>query len=465
MVDNFRFCGFGSFFVWTYCPQRRLFENKVIHPLSFECSLPPTFSPQDYRRRKRLKLKSLAWARHQKERLQFHPRVYAKHAVNARDWRESAQLNPWEGLWDKIPYELWGWDPSHWYNQKYHLDSFDGCLTLDSFCSSLDPIRFHRFERATNVLAFETSLPTKQKAFIAADRIRGSDNSCVPSAKFYSITEENTPIVIDSGASMSISPFAKDFVGEFTRFDKQVDGISEEVAIEGVGDVEWTVLDSFGKKGTIRTTCYLMPRAKIRLFSPQKYLQDTHSDGTYFLNSSHCTLDLVKGPTLKFVYDKFNNLPLAPTFKPTEKTTSLSFVTSNLPEGVQCITLLEEETNKNLTRAQKELLHWHWRLGHASQKRVQGLMRKNVHTNEQIIVPSVQKASSCDRPMCSACRLARANRNLAHLQSRHPAPDMIIRVNDLVSLWTSTCATLEEDSLILEGRKRTRSAIAVASSR
>ena len=102
--------------------------------------------------------------------------------------------------------------------------------------------------------------------------------------------------------------------------------------------------------------------------------------------------------------------------------------------------MLHEESNQNLTRAQKDLLHWHWRLGHASQKRVQGLMRKNVHTDEQLIVPNVKKASSCFRLLCTACRLARTHRNSAHLPPRHPAPDMLIRANDLLP---GDCASVE----------------------
>ena len=84
-----------------------------------------------------------------------------------------------------------------------------------------------------------------------------------------------------------------------------------------------------------------------------------------------------------------------------------------------------------MTRPQKDLLYWHWRLGHASQRRVQGLMRKNPHSGQQIIFPSQKKAASCDPPMCTACRLARGNRNKNHLQPRQPAPDMVIRSNDL----------------------------------
>ena len=165
--------------------------------------------------------------------------------------------------------------------------------------------------------------------------------------------------------------------------------------------------DHHGNKGIIRTLCYYMAKAKIRLFSPQTYLRNNNSNCACVLTKDYCLLDLECGKKLKFIYDKYSDLPMAPTAPPFFQSSTLATVIDPLPEGVQANAMLHDESNQNLTRAQKDLLHW--RLGHASQKRVQGLMRKNIHTNEQIIVPSVRKAASCFRPLCTACRLARAH--------------------------------------------------------
>ena len=170
--------------------------------------------PQDYRRRKRIKLKSLAWARHHKECLYFHPRVYAQHAANNRDWRAFAQKNTWGDLWDNLPYEIWGWDPSHWYNQRHEHDTFDDCLAFDLLCSSIDPLTFHHFEVDTNRLAYKSMLTPRHHAFIAADQMKGGPHA---SAKFYSASSDNVTLVIDSGASTSVTPFFDDFVGKYAR--------------------------------------------------------------------------------------------------------------------------------------------------------------------------------------------------------------------------------------------------------
>ena len=85
--------------------------------------------------------------------------------------------------------------------------------------------------------------------------------------------------------------------------NQKVDGITEEATIEGVGPVEWTVYDDFGNKGVMKTMCFYMPEAKIRLFSPQKYLMDKKSDGVCVLSKDHCTMSLDVGKKLRFTYD------------------------------------------------------------------------------------------------------------------------------------------------------------------
>ena len=71
----------------------------------FRFFLDTTFCPQLHRTRPRIKLKSLAWARHHKERLLFPPKVYAKHVANVRDWKQAATQHKWGGNWDELPYK------------------------------------------------------------------------------------------------------------------------------------------------------------------------------------------------------------------------------------------------------------------------------------------------------------------------------------------------------------------------
>ena len=86
----------------------------------------------------------------------------------------------------------------------------------------------------------------------------------------------NTPVVLDTGASFSLSPYKSDFVGPLRRSDvPSLKGLSATTTVEGIGTVEWTIRDVFGLVRTIRVSAYYVPQATIRLFSPQVYFQET----------------------------------------------------------------------------------------------------------------------------------------------------------------------------------------------
>ena len=75
------------------------------------------------------------------------------------------------------------------------------------------------------------------------------------------------------------------------------------------------------------------------------------------------------------------------------------------------------DENQNLTRAQKELLLWHWKLGIGT-SRVQELMRghqaKDPHGKhtwmEPVIKPKFAASASCPIPKCQSYELARAKK-------------------------------------------------------
>ena len=90
-------------------------------------------------------------------------------------------------------------------------------------------------------MAYESLLTPHHHAFIAADQIKGAPHA---SSNFYFVSSDNVPVVIDSGASISVTLFFDDFVRKYARLkDHKVDRITEEAIIEGVGEAEWTVYD------------------------------------------------------------------------------------------------------------------------------------------------------------------------------------------------------------------------------
>jgi hypothetical protein len=71
-----------------------------------------------------------------------------------------------------------------------------------------------------------------------------------------------------------------------------------------------------------------------------------------------------------------------------------------------------KQANSNLSPGQKELLLWHYRLGHIGIAQVQSLLQKprtNSFNDQQIriISPSNNKSSHCHPPLCSSCQYAK----------------------------------------------------------
>ena len=119
------------------------------------------------------------------------------------------------------------------------------------------------------------------------------------------------PIVLDTGASVSITPLASDFVTPIQPMPgSSVRGLSSSISIAGIGFVEWTLRDVNGNVATVRTKAYHIPEAEVRLFSPQVYFQENNA-GSYLITKDSTVLTLADGLEMTFPYFLGNNLPMA----------------------------------------------------------------------------------------------------------------------------------------------------------
>ena len=100
---------------------------------------------------------------------------------------------------------------------------------------------------------------------------------------YHAPVEDNAiPIVIDTGASRSISPIWSDFT-TFTKFNHSLHGIPAETRIEGEGMTSWDISDQHGVTSTVQTLAFYVPNASIRLYS---YLTMDHTGIELTLSSS-----------------------------------------------------------------------------------------------------------------------------------------------------------------------------------
>jgi hypothetical protein len=137
---------------------------------------------------------------------------------------------------------------------------------------------------------------------------------CVASTSksvYLGLNAADTPIIIDSGASLSISPHRGVFAGDIEQLNSTIQGISTGTSIEGVGTVSWTFKDVFGTIKIIETHAYHIPDAGVRLFSPKVYFQEQQA-GSYLMNSTNTVITTADDCTLALGYQLGSNIPMIP---------------------------------------------------------------------------------------------------------------------------------------------------------
>jgi hypothetical protein len=242
---------------------------------------------------------------------------------------------------------------------------------------------------------------------------------------YISTNNKELPIVIDTGASSSITPIPTDFITEIAKADlqelKQVNGTT---AVCGQGTVLWPIEDVDGVRRSITTDAYYVPDAGIRLFSPQDYIRKNKTamlvcgcDGILFT--------LKCGTILRFPFNKSNNLPFMLTqesLREQKGSHLLSSVDTMTSFGIYNSLLdrsIFNRDNFNLNPAQCELLKWHCRWCHCDLNRVRMILSKprqpkdSVKTGvsiPQMVFPSVIGTTTCLPFCCEACQYAKQKR-------------------------------------------------------
>ena len=208
-------------------------------------------------------------------------------------------------------------------------------------------------------------------------------------------------IIWDSGASVCITPDKKDFIEYNSSSNlKQVKTMGGKASqVVGEGYVLWSIHDTRGMLRHLKLKAYHIPSATTRLLSTSSLLQ-TYKEETITVNDAALLLsgkpgDPTRNPILAY-YNPVTNLPttLMYRYQDTQKPAELLANTASVVHSSNC----------NPNNAEKELLKWHYRLGHLSFKKIQHLMRTGVLSNTEAS-RSLHTASSKIRhpPKCAAC--------------------------------------------------------------
>jgi len=240
------------------------------------------------------------------------------------------------------------------------------------------------------------------------------------------------PVIWDSGASVTISPDKSDFVGSMVSPSAitQLKGIAKGLRIEGQGTVRWCVHDAFGNLRTLTLPAYYVPKIRIRLLSTTSLLQ-SYGNETIKVEADKLTLSGIDGdPSRNPVVARVNpdnNLPTSEAYRHKD--------TLHAADALNATITAVNEMNFNLTEPEKELLRWHYRLGHMSFKKIQFLLRSGVLSRGDSKRRLHQAACNIKMPpKCAACQYGKQHRRPAAGKISTTVRDHsgVLKKNDLV---------------------------------
>ena len=240
--------------------------------------------------------------------------------------------------------------------------------------------------------------------------------------------QKTVELTFDTGATRTSVGIRSDFV-EFAeaQVSQKLDGIAAGLSIKGQGIVEYHMSSDEGIDFVLRLKAFYVPDLNnTRLVSPQGIRTAEGHRGSFVAHCNdedpnsfaellirHDKTGWQKSTPVHVTtvqYNPRNNLPThTGTFKETEEFHGEAL------EAALCVT---EETNTNLTGAQKELLRWHFRLGHVGFQHIQWLVRSG-----KLLVTNPKAVANCDLPKCASCEFGKATRRATKTLKQKAVPE------------------------------------------
>jgi len=228
-------------------------------------------SSRTTRRRSRWKRREPWFGRAQRRKARWRHCHYARKSTeNKWEWADTAP--DW---WDD-------WYRTYGRYKFLHVDTYG--RHFDEFCRPMSDTEFELLMFGSHDLF---SRKTQYDwGFLSLTEPLGL-NTVAPSTvrdcfqAYYAGTDgdKDLPIVFDTGATISVSPYENDFVTwESTNVnDLSLRGVTTDTTVKGSGTVEWQICDNSGTVHAIRTCAYYVPNATAQLFSPTAYFRQAEN--------------------------------------------------------------------------------------------------------------------------------------------------------------------------------------------
>ena len=299
----------------------------------------------------------------------------------------------------------------------WFLSDFNPAIAARAMTSPLIAGGIH-FTPATLQISGNLPHPTPVSTF---SQVLPAILSYLPAFRCHNniLTTEQYQLIVDTGASVCITPCRSDFIS-YRPSKVKIKDLSKSNSVEGEGVVRWVITDSEGKPCTIELPGYHIPNADIKLLSPQVLL--ALNGGQLIQTAKNITISLDDGPTFEANYHPSNNLPylkLAETTKSSFWANTFDVNDLSTSDFTRVCNIMADN-NINMSAAQKEVALWHHRLSHVALPVVQTLMAnrrwtiaKGGSAKECPIIKCKQKRGPvCDiKDMkCPTCQMAKQHR-------------------------------------------------------
>jgi hypothetical protein len=229
-------------------------------------------------------------------------------------------------------------------------------------------------------------------------------------------------VIIDTGASVCISPHQSDF-GTYASSKMKIKDLYSSNQIAGEGLIHWSLHNANGTVVTIELMGYHIPNTDICFLSPQVLIPTL--GGHAFLNNQGMDISLDNGTVLSANYCPCTNLPMVLLALSTS--TRYCSWSDAFGYSVQAYNEIDDiksvlhQKNSNLSSSQKEVLLWHQQFFHASTNWIQTLMQDRkwlpntgypdaaLHLGPFIVTKSRAPTCNISNMKCAVCLFAKAS--------------------------------------------------------
>jgi transposase InsO family protein len=217
------------------------------------------------------------------------------------------------------------------------------------------------------------------------------------------MTPDMIPLILDTGASISITPFKSDFITPIWPVQHvNIKGIASGLIATGIGDVSDSFVNDAGEtQELLLRNCLHVPSCAVRLICPRQIGATTgnSADGFYVTHTS--TTLIVNGSPTTINYDTISQLPIL--FTKPGITSFLAF-----QETLQCYNATSEHASTaqpcTLTKCQRQKLYLHQMCAHEGFGNLNQWIRQGRF-------PKVDTSLALEPdPMCPACAFGKARR-------------------------------------------------------